>query len=86
MKYAGTPGAGPAGMTCRKCRYLHRSSRSREKMTCSCQLVEIAVRETLWPGTAACEKFEGIWPGTAAREKTRKPMDGNEEGRDADTA
>lgn len=62
-RYAGTPGKGPAGMSCRKCGHLYRrGGNPRRRVTNECTLVPIAVRDALWTGTAACEEFKNSIP------------------------
>lgn len=59
-KYAGTPGKGPEGMTCKDCNYLVRNQLHgiRAKAANYCRLIASGDRENLWTGTKACEHFE----------------------------
>lgn len=64
-RYAGKSGAGPDGMTCRKCAHMIRSVRHGRRIVNFCSLVRKEERETIWTGKQACEFFSPCIPGLA---------------------
>ena len=68
--YAGTPGRGPAGKTCRQCHFLVVETIGRwEKKHPFCRVLADLTgpmanssRPKVWTGTKACEHYEKI-PG-----------------------
>jgi hypothetical protein len=60
-QYAGTPGKGPAGKTCKRCQHITHGGIGRaEHANPQCILVPIAERRKLWTGKPACEHWEPI--------------------------
>lgn len=67
-RYAGTPGNGPAGTTCKRCLHLVLGTLGRsEKSHPFCRLVAdaqgpmaTAYRPRVWTGTKSCERYKPI--------------------------